>query len=483
MASLPPLLGDGKDGHGAVVHGTGGTHADTGVSYMEASSRRPGGGAAPSLPPPRTAGAGGISDTLYTNPPAGSPSATVVQSDLDGYISHALAYLDEAEKRSKTGAAAGVAGDVALRSAPRVPHLRLGADVLVQFRMPGSAASGSQMHWGCALSLLWACSTGIERQELMLRILQVAAQIADSASQLGKAIIDDDVNRSQVPSLIASANSVHATLAHACLRLIGKDPQNKFLENELTQLVRDVEQLSPTADQRAESAAMHRAISAMFANFQVKARMPGESCLHPCISTLCVFVYSAAEVKFGVVAAQNCVSTLILSRVITPSLLRVAQRSGAAAAAGSAAYGVRTSTRITDLSKLLQRISHLSHHDEDIGRGAGAPSVGEDVEKSLKHVQALRVLVSDILRQPVDPTLGLSIPALDAEDAATWIVKTCQRWASGVAAGGGSRLQSEQLTAAAKPIARIGDEQGLTAVHDAAPVGGAPPLDSPIVGR
>merc|ERR1712048_409734 len=44
------------------------------------------------------------------------------------------------------------------------------------------------------------------------------------------------------------------------------------------------------------------------------------------IIVLLQFLYNAAEKKFGVLAAQNAVVSVLVSRIITPSLLRVAQR-------------------------------------------------------------------------------------------------------------------------------------------------------------
>lgn len=48
--------------------------------------------------------------------------------------------------------------------------------------------------------------------------------------------------------------------------------------------------------------------------------------VHPSLTSVCHLVYSAAEVKFGILAAQNAVGTLLVSRVITPSILRPLER-------------------------------------------------------------------------------------------------------------------------------------------------------------
>lgn len=49
--------------------------------------------------------------------------------------------------------------------------------------------------------LLGACPGG-ERQELLLKALRVAAPMGDTAGQLARAVVEDDVQRTQVPSLL-----------------------------------------------------------------------------------------------------------------------------------------------------------------------------------------------------------------------------------------------------------------------------------------
>eukprot|EP00438_Fugacium_kawagutii_P019048 Skav208715 [mRNA] locus=scaffold42:938879:943192:+ [translate_table: standard] len=63
--------------------------------------------------------------------------------------------------------------------------------------------------------LLGACPGG-ERQELLLKALRVAAPMGDTAGQLARAVVEDDVQRTQV-----SANGLHSALTQALQRLGG----------------------------------------------------------------------------------------------------------------------------------------------------------------------------------------------------------------------------------------------------------------------
>ena len=51
--------------------------------------------------------------------------------------------------------------------------------------------------------LLTSCPGG-ERQELLLKALRVAAPMGDTAGQLARAVVEDDVQRTQVPSLLVT---------------------------------------------------------------------------------------------------------------------------------------------------------------------------------------------------------------------------------------------------------------------------------------
>ena len=52
------------------------------------------------------------------------------------------------------------------------------------------------------MRLLGSCPGG-ERQELLQRALRLAAPMGDTAGQLAQAVVEDDVQRTQVPSLLA----------------------------------------------------------------------------------------------------------------------------------------------------------------------------------------------------------------------------------------------------------------------------------------
>jgi len=148
-----------------------------------------------------------------------------------------------------------------------------------------------------------------------------------------------------------------------------------------------------------------------------------------------------------VLAAQNTVVMMLASRVITPSVLRAAQKEGP---------GIGLSERMSELSRLLQRVAHFAHHGDEDDYGTSTAVGPSDLQQVLKHVAAMRELVAKVLTLPADPTLGLAVPAEEAEDAAAWIVKACQSWSAGLAASGGlagsSRPRSQQQLEAARPV-------------------------------
>ncbi|CAK9004640.1 unnamed protein product [Durusdinium trenchii] len=453
---------------------------EPGTSYLEATPRgRP--ADAPHAPqrPAAPAGIAGASDTLYVQkreaeaiPSAATAASTALaassaslldaaasglldaaavsaveqvpsqnaRAEFDGYISQAFAYLDEAQKRidARANALPSIAASAV---PPRVPSLQLATEVLVQLRQSAEQVGGPAKPWGALLMLLGSCPGG-ERQELLLKALRVAAPIGDTAGQLAKSVVEDDVQRTQVPSLLVSANGLHTALVSALLRLSG----SSFMEKEITMLIREVEVSSDTS--------MHQSVENFIRNM-VHALRSGQGHVHPSLSSVCHLVYSAAEVKFGILAAQNAVATLLLSRVITPSLLRA--RPTEPAAGGAAAP---FSERVSELSRLLQRIAHFAHHDDDARSHAGVP----DLSEVLKHVAALRELVSRVLALPPDPQMGLNSATEDSEAAALWIVQTCRRWMAQVPAeDAGSRRadgrarQQQQLELIAGPLARLGE--------------------------
>jgi len=202
---------------------------------------------------------------------------------------------------------------------------------------------------------------------------------------------------------------------------------------------------------------MHRAVADFIGTLSRLARA-GEGRLPTSLQTLSHYLYAAAEEKFGILAAQNSVATLLVSRIITPSLLRVAQRRDADVG------GPGLSDRVSQLSRLLQRIAHFAHHDEE------GPSRGQLVEDAvLRHISNLRELVSRLLVLPSYPTLGISVSVEDAEQAAAWLVAAARRWSSGVVVTGGAMQTpsgeagrtSHTLSAASKRLAQL-QSMGVT---------------------
>merc|ERR1712194_291664 len=107
------------------------------------------------------------------------------------------------------------------------------------------------------------------------------------------------------------------------------------------------------------------------------------------------------------------------------------------------------SDRVSQLSRLLQRIAHFAHHDEE---GQAGGQLVEDAV--LRHISALRELVSRLLVLPAHPSLGLDVTAEAAEDAAAWIISACRRWGSGLESGVG-QPPPQQLAAASRRLAQL----------------------------
>merc|ERR1719247_1551888 len=327
--------------------------------------------------------------------------------------------------------------------------LALSTEVLVEIRAGADSYGGPPGQWGCLLTLLTSCPS-TERNELMLKALTVASPFGDANAQLARRVVEDDVRRAQFPSLLASAHGLHASLVHAMMRLDGK---GGFLDPELSVLIREVKSIPPQLDQAAVSVAMHRAVADFIATLSRLARA-GEGRLPTCLQTLSHYLYAAAEEKFGILAAQNSVATLLVSRIITPSLLRVAQKRDADVG------GPGLSDRVSQLSRLLQRIAHFAHHDEE---GQNRGQLVEDAV--LRHISNLRELVSRLLVLPSYPTLGLEVSAEAAEEAASWVVAASRRWGAGLDSmggpGGDASQSSRQLAAASRRIAQL-QAPGLT---------------------
>lgn len=440
--------------------------SDEGTAYLEAAPRNRSGGAGyPGGDLQTPHGIGGPSDTMYARPPGSGvnptawPGSPVQQGgakgggkgEFDSFISSALAYLDNAEQRIADGrshtnvpSAARAPGPGAIAPPPAATasaSLQLSTEVLVELRAGGDTYGGPPGQWGCLLTLLTACPS-IERNEMMLKALTCAAPFGDASAQLARRVVEDDVRRAQFPSLLASAHGLHASLVHAMLRLEGR---SGFLDPELSVLVREAKAIPPRLDAAAVSVAMHRAVADFIATLSRLARA-GEGRLPTCLQTLTHYLYAAAEEKFGILAAQNAVATLLVSRVITPSLLRVAQRRDADVG------GPGLNDRVSQLSRLLQRIAHFAHHDDE---GQGRGQLVEDAV--LRHISNLRELVSRLLVLPSYPTLGLEVSAEAAEEAGSWIVAASRRWGAGLdgsAAGEPGRV-SQQLAAASRRLAQL----------------------------
>lgn len=403
---------------------------------------------APALPAPAAAPAHGLLDKAAVAAVEQVPNQNA-RAEFDGYISQVFAYLDEAQKRME--ARMGVLPSVSAAVPPRVASLQLATEVLVQLRQGAEQIGGATKPWGALLMLLSSCPGG-ERQELLLKALRVAAPIGDTAGQLARAVVEDDVQRTQVPSLLVSANGLHSALTQALQRLSAAS----FMEREITILIREVE-VSPSG--AAGNSAMHLAVENCIKSM-VHSLRSGQGHVHPSLTSLCHLVYSSAEVKFGILAAQNAVLTLLLSRVVTPSILR-------AKAAAGVPPGTPLPERSAELSRLLQRIAHFAHHEDQSSRGeASVP----DLPQVLKHVASLRELVARVLALPPDAQMGLNGSPEDSEAAALWIVESCRRWSAGVPSvpsldtaaspvgdPPGRARQQQQLQLAAGAFARLGD--------------------------
>jgi len=267
--------------------------------------------------------------------------------------------------------------------------------------------------------------------ELLLRVLSMSATIPDVAAQVAQAVVQDNVSRVQVPALLASANSWDATLVDVLLGLACGPAGMPILEHELQGLLDECSQIPQMAMGGPAPLSMHNAVAAFISRLQSHLY---HGLLPSCVVALCRFLYVAAEVRFSVLAAQNAVVTLLVSCVITPRLLGVAQRP----------HG----PYVKELTTLLQRVSHFAHYDdtgEDLRQNRLAAGPG-DLEQVLQHVAAFRDLVWRVLEMDVDRSLGLVPSADDADNAARWLVQTSQHW---VASG------QEQLASAARPLANL----------------------------
>lgn len=229
-------------------------------------------------------GSAGISDTLYVKSAAGIRG-------FDGYVNRAFEYLDKVERVDRREAGRGALegptqhlavqqGGAQQGSQPRVANLQLAMEVLVQLRLGSEEVQGASKPWGCMLALLSACP-GLERGELLVRILQVALPIGDAAMQLAQAIVKEDVGRVQVPSLLASANNLDSALAQALLRLAGGPATCKVLDKELSDLMREMELIPASVDAATASSAMHRALEHFIATLRGSLRLGGEACFPP----------------------------------------------------------------------------------------------------------------------------------------------------------------------------------------------------------
>merc|ERR1712232_753497 len=134
--------------------------------------------------------------------------------------------------------------------------LQVATEVLVELRAGGDAYGGPSGQWGCLLTLLANCPS-VERNELMLKALNCSAPFGDASAQMSRMVVEDDVRRSQFPSLLASAHGLTAALVHAMLRLEGR---SGFLDAELSVLVREAKAIPPRLDAAAVTVALHRAV-------------------------------------------------------------------------------------------------------------------------------------------------------------------------------------------------------------------------------
>eukprot|EP00929_Paragymnodinium_shiwhaense_P090905 TRINITY_DN50988_c0_g1_i1.p1 TRINITY_DN50988_c0_g1~~TRINITY_DN50988_c0_g1_i1.p1 ORF type:complete len:956 (+),score=203.30 TRINITY_DN50988_c0_g1_i1:80-2947(+) len=423
-----------------------------GTTYMEATPRRGGGRQAPKAQAKPAAGVGGPTDIVFANEaarPAASDAPAVSNAQFENYITQALQYFDEAQRQ----AAAQQAREQTLPAQQdtvkaKQQNLQLATEILVLFCAEPKSDTVSPGKWGGILELLVFCP-GIERNTLAERALAIAAQFGDSSASLAKRVIEDDVRRAQFPSLLASAHGLHASMVQALLRLMG--PRAHFLDSELALLVQEIELIPGYFEPLAVKTQMDRSISGFIDQLGQLTRA-GVNRFPAAMISVYHFLYNAAESKFGALAAQNAVVTLLVSRIITPSLLRVAQRPRTGAAGEVMRGGV--SERISQVSRMLQRIAHFAHHDEDAGAGGRGPPVDE---VTLQHIADLREVVVKILAMPTFATLELSVTPEQAEEAAHHIVQMARRWTYGEGSGSGG--VADQLSKAATPLALLGDAE------------------------
>lgn len=181
--------------------------------------------------------------------------------------------------------------------------------------------------------------------------------------------------------------------------------------------------------------------------------------------------YAAAEERFGLLAAQNAVTTLLVSRIIVPTLLRRSQQvSGSRAGGNPQSLGVDASAplggvnpRVSQLCKRLQRLAHSAHHsdrDEQAASGGGTIALTAGAQAEETHAAALFDLASHVLGTLAPQTLGLEVSPEVAEQAAEWIVAACSRWSAGPSQAGGGRTIGI-LAKTALPIAQLAGVESL----------------------
>eukprot|EP00435_Cladocopium_sp_Y103_P059699 s221_g21.t1 len=488
--------------------GSGWLDADTMPNDADVSRHEPIGAVAvqlASLPPPiaepgpaapkPAAKAAELTPTLELQLSNGK--AAVVQEDQWWYVvaneDPGSSYLEATprggSRRIPKGEAAGATGrldggaahqrrvlpTVSAAVPPRVASLQLATEVLVQLRQGAEQIGGAGKPWGALLMLLSSCPGG-ERQELLLKALRVAAPMGDTAGQLARAVVEDDVQRTQEREITMLIREARKVVGGSLSVRRGGKFRDAFGSGELYQ-----EQLGDVMGQAIEG-----------------------SCLNQYWTSLCHLVYSSAEVylgakaraelrlgmaglksagwKFGILAAQNAVLTLLLSRVVTPSILR-------AKAAAGVAPGTPLPERTAELSR-LQRIAHFAHHEDQSSWGEATagdflralqrkpgecPGPATSPETCRVATGAGREGPGTAARCPV-PWLDLEkrdhlvlLGQEDSEAAALWIVETCRRWSAGVPSvpsqdtasplgdPPGRARQQQQLQLAAGAFARLGD--------------------------
>jgi len=373
--------------------------SDVGVSYMEAAPRQPTATRVRESPLP--AGIAGVSDTLYANNAPGTGSGTNASADMQRLLHQALTTLagdrPTAVERPLGAPSRGGGGALA-------------TEVIVELRKDLNAGEGSPGAWGVAMALLQACPN-LERTELMAKIVTASGAFGDASAQLAKRVVDEDVRQAQFPTLLAAANGVLTSLTSAMLRLT--TGQHSPLEVATAGLLQDLESIPLGVDNSTVVARMAEMVSDFTAHLCGRMR-EGERVCPPWVATLCHFLYAAAEVKFGIATAQNAVVTLLVSRVISPSLLRLAQR--------GAVRDPAIQEGASRLSRLLQQAAHFTHQESESG-STNDPALQ-------KRISDFREVVNVLLAQQYFPSLAVEASTEEADEAAAWIISTCRRWSS-----------------------------------------------------